>query len=634
LPDFDFRVLGPLEVLRDGEPVPLSPKQRTLLALLALRANAPVAQRELIDMLWQADAPPTARAVVQNLVHALRQRLDRETVERTSAGYRLCVHRDSLDVERFRRLLRDASHAPAVSRAPKLREAVALWRGRAFTELVETPQARPALRRLEDERLTALEDLIDADLELGQYVGAIPRLEELVELHPLRERLWAQLMLALYRAGRQAEALASYQRARGRFVDELGVEPGLILRELQRAILVQDPALDDSKDALGTTLERAAAIIPREPRARAESLVEFGRALIRLGELRQASLTLEGAERLAETAHDRGIQERARLWRSHLTVFAHHGSFLDHLAVTESAARVFEELGDDAGAALSLSHQAHMLRDTGRADVGLELALRGVELATGAGDMACAAACRRIAAVCAAMGSSPVGNALALCERPGVDDDGQAPVWDVAVWLRGQSGHISAARVLYERQLQTLREKGLGLELAVGLARCAQAERAAGDLRRATTHLRAAHLLTRALGTEVAPVAAELASVLALQGMAREATELAEESRTHLNPTDRVAELAWRRATALVALCEGRHDEAVGLSDEARACADLTDWLTDRGETLEEAAAIRRTAGDNRGEREALECALALYRRKRNVVGVLRVDQALRVASA
>ena len=636
--ELEFRALGPLQVLRDGAPIPVTaPKQRTLLSLLLLRPNVSIAQDELIDALWKGRAPRTARASFQNLIHALRKLLGSEALLRTPTGYSLHAEPEAIDVERFRRLSGEARRLPTLERAATFRQALALWRGTAFGDLSSYPSAQGEIARLDEERSGALEDRIEADLELGEHTTLVPELEQLVAQHPLRERLWFQLMLALYRAGRQADALTSYRRADDAFVGSLGIEPGVVLRELQRAILVHDRTLDDPRRVLGSTLERAAAILPREPRERAESLLEYGSALIRIGELRQAASTLQASKRLSEAADERGLEERARILLSYLDVFAERGSLVEHLEVAESAEQVFEALSDDAGLALASLHQAHMLRDTGRAERGLARAERGVEFAGRSGDFECEAACRGMAAQCAAIGPMPVDDALAYCEGMEISLDVQRAfvVCDARAWLLAQLGRNDESRALYQRSLDDRRQRGLLLSLMVGMGQAALAERVSGNLDRAAELLRTDYELSRAENVrgELPVLAGELACVLALRGDVGEARRLGEESRSGSEPRDLLSGTLWRRALALVAAHERRHDETVGLLDEARAIADDTDWLTFRGETLEDAAFAYRLAGDTTRELEALHAALALYERKANVAGARRVRGAV-VASA
>ncbi len=186
----EFRVLGPLEVRREGELVPIrAPKQRALLGVLLLHANEPVAQEELIELLWGDDAPPSARASLQNQVHGIRRLLGAEVVERRPAGYVVHVESGRLDLERFERLVAEARHAEPRERAAKLRKALACWRGPALVEFPSEPFAQHEIARLEEERLSALEERIDADLHLRLHADIVAELEGLVERYPLRERL-------------------------------------------------------------------------------------------------------------------------------------------------------------------------------------------------------------------------------------------------------------------------------------------------------------------------------------------------------------------------------------------------------------------------------------------------------------
>jgi DNA-binding SARP family transcriptional activator len=240
----EFRVLGPLEVVEDGRPVPLDRRRlRALLAFLLLHANELVSSDRLIDEVWGPDPPKTAGASLQNYVSRLRKAIGAEAIVSQPSGYVLRVDPERLDLARFERLTAEARGAEPHERAEKLRAALALWRGPALDDLAFEPFARDEVGRLEEARLAALEDRIDADLELGAAATVVTELEELVEGHPLRERFYAQLMRALYRAGRQADALATYQAARDVLGEELGLEPGEELRALQQAVLRQDPAL-------------------------------------------------------------------------------------------------------------------------------------------------------------------------------------------------------------------------------------------------------------------------------------------------------------------------------------------------------------------------------------------------------
>ena len=240
----EFRVLGPLEVRVDGGPLPLGgEKQRALLALLVLNANRVVSRERLIDELWGDDPPETAVQTVQVYVSRLRKLFPAGTLltRRRATCWRPSP--EAIDLQRFERLVADARGADAERASRLLREALALWRGPALGEFGEEPFAQAEAGRLEDLRLAALEERIEADLSLGRHADLVGELETLVAANPHRERLRGQLMLALYRAGRQAEALEAYRDARAA-LDELGIEPSSALRGLEKAILVQDAALD------------------------------------------------------------------------------------------------------------------------------------------------------------------------------------------------------------------------------------------------------------------------------------------------------------------------------------------------------------------------------------------------------
>jgi len=248
----EFRVLGPLEVVADGEPVVLRrQKPRTLLALLLLRQGVVVSADRLVEELWAGRPPATARASLQNCVSQLRKALGADVVVTRAAGYVLDVRPEQTDVGCFERLIADARAAATVEeRAARLREGLALWRGPALADVTAGASLEVEAACLEELRVSALEEVIDAELELGCGAELVSELEQLIAKEPFRERPRAQLMLALYRAGRQRDALEAYQQARRMLVDELGLEPSGPLRELEQAILRQDAILDRATPAI------------------------------------------------------------------------------------------------------------------------------------------------------------------------------------------------------------------------------------------------------------------------------------------------------------------------------------------------------------------------------------------------
>jgi YVTN family beta-propeller protein len=240
----EFRILGPLEVVGDDGPVALGGgRERALLALLLLHANEVVRTDSLIEELWRGEPPASAAKALQVYVSRLRKRLGAEVVVTRARGYAVVVAHDQLDVARFERLVDEARGAGPLEAASKLRDALSLSRGPPLPELANEPFAQADVARLEELRLAALEDRIDADLALGRHSELVAELELLVARNPYRERLRRQLMLALYRSGRQTEALAAYREARRALSDELGLEPSSELKELERRILAHDEAL-------------------------------------------------------------------------------------------------------------------------------------------------------------------------------------------------------------------------------------------------------------------------------------------------------------------------------------------------------------------------------------------------------
>jgi YVTN family beta-propeller protein len=244
----EFRVLGPLEVVEHGQPVALGgPRQRALLAILVLRRGDVVSADRLIDLLWAERPPATAAKTLQGYVSHLRKALGHGVLLTRSGGYLLAATPEQVDAEQFEARVRDARDALAVGDAGRAREllvsALALWRGEPLADLAYERFAGGEVARLEEARLAALEDRIEADLALGRHRAVVGELEALVGVHPNSERLLGQLMLALYRSGRQVEALGAYRRGHRALRDELGLEPGPELRALEQGILTQDAAL-------------------------------------------------------------------------------------------------------------------------------------------------------------------------------------------------------------------------------------------------------------------------------------------------------------------------------------------------------------------------------------------------------
>jgi DNA-binding SARP family transcriptional activator len=317
----DYRILGPLEALDGERQLPLGgARQRAVLAVLLLHANETLTRDVIVDELWGEDAPPTAAKVLQNCVSALRKELPPDTIRTVAGAYGITLEPGELDRDRFERLFAEGRAAleagDSAEAAEQFRRALALWRGAPLSDFSYEGFAQDEIKRLEELHVAALEDRIEAELALGHHDELVPELEALVTRHPLRERLRGQLMLALYRAGRQAEALESYRAARRTLLAELGIEPGRALRELEQAILAQVPALDAAKrqQQPGLRPGRAAAS-PLEGRAQELELLEAGlddalagrgRLFVVVGDAGTGKTRL--ADELASSAKQRGTR--------------------------------------------------------------------------------------------------------------------------------------------------------------------------------------------------------------------------------------------------------------------------------------------------------------------------------------
>jgi DNA-binding SARP family transcriptional activator len=262
----DYRILGPLEAFDGERRLALGgTRQRSVLAVLLLHANEAVARDVIVDDLWGENPPPTAPKVLQNCISALRKQLPTgaDVLRTVGTCYALRLEPAELDRDRFEDALADGRAALAAGAAEeaaaRLREALALWRGPPLSDFTYERFAQDEIARLQELHVAATEERIDADLALGRHDELVPELEALVARHPLRERLRRQLMLTLYRCGRQAEALAAYRDARRALLGELGIEPTRALQDLERAILAQDAHLDAPAPALVLARGRRAA---------------------------------------------------------------------------------------------------------------------------------------------------------------------------------------------------------------------------------------------------------------------------------------------------------------------------------------------------------------------------------------
>jgi predicted ATPase/DNA-binding SARP family transcriptional activator len=346
--DMEFRVLGPLEVSSEGGLLDLGgAKQRALLAMLLLDANSVVSTDRLTDGLWEDDPPETAQKALQVHVSGLRKVLGKERVVTREPGYLLRVEAEELDLTRFERLREQG----------RLADALALWRGPPLSEFAARRFANADIARLEDARLACLEERIEQDLRAGRHAELTGELEGLVQENPLRERLRALSMLALYRSGRQAEALAVYQDARSALVEELGIEPGKALRDLHQAVLNQDPVLDlPPEDSSG---------------GRREQAEQRNRPTLPTGTVTLLFADVEGSTRLLYALGGERYQEMRTRTRELVRAAAeqHRGVEVD--STGDSVFIVFESAGDGVEAAAEI--QRSLLRESWTPDAAVLL---------------------------------------------------------------------------------------------------------------------------------------------------------------------------------------------------------------------------------------------------------------------
>jgi DNA-binding SARP family transcriptional activator len=627
----EFRILGPLEVRHDGRPLALGgPRRRAILALLLLRANKPVPFDVIVDEVWGADTPSTAHAALQNQASALRRLLGADRLVTEGAAYRLHVEPGELDLDAFEHLVAEARYAEREVRAALLTEALSIWRGLPLVDFPAEPFAQDEVVRLEELRLSVVEERIEADLASGRAEALVPELEQLLPRHPLRERLWAFLMLALYNSGRQAEALSTYRRAHEALIEEIGIEPGPQLKELQRRILLQQPGLGANDAGSDPLLLDAAALLPVDDRDRAKSLLDYAVALRRLGEYPRAAAAVEEAERRAGALGDRVLLARASLIRSTIEAFEQGGLLVDHLRHAEHAATVFGEAGEDGELAGALREKGEMLRDLGRAAEAVSALESSLAAAVSAGDRWQESISRNLLATALAFGPTSVADGIAACEAHLAALDWGMPgpigLWASLGELLAQIGRVDDGRqLLLEAQEACRQHKVLG-SLTYCLQAHARMEVMMNNLDDAEMLLREACELLDSVDNRggLCTARAELAYVIA-QHTPEDAERLAQASRRLAASDDFSVQVGSRRALGCLKPAGG----GLALLEEATALCAESDFLNLHAATLEDLANVRRAVGDGDGASAALHQALELYDRKGNIICSARVREAL-----
>jgi DNA-binding SARP family transcriptional activator len=626
----EFRILGPLEVRQDGRALALGgPRRRAILALLLLRANELVPFDVIVDEVWGDEAPATSQAALQNQASALRRLLGVDRLITEGAAYRLRVERGELDLHAFDELVAKAREAEPDARGSLLAEALSIWRGLPLVEFPAEPFAQDEVVRLEELRLSVVEEQVEAELAVGRAEELVPELERLLGRHPLRERLWAFLMLALYRSGRQAEALSTYRRAHAALIEEIGIEPGPRLKDLQRRILLQDPTVgrvDDGRDALLA----AAALLPIGDRERVSSLLDYAQALRRLGENARAVGALADAERRAWALGDRILSTRASLIRSDVELFEQGGLLRDHLRRAEHAASVFGEAREDAELAGALRIKGQLLRDLGRVEEAVAAFETSIAAAASAGDRWQEGMSRNFLATALVWGPKPVADAIASCEEHLAALEWGTPgpigLWASLGELQAQAGRIDEGRDLVLKAQERCRKAGVVGTFVYCLQALARIEVMLDNRDEADALLREACEILDSVDNRggLCFARAELAYVIGERD-AEEAERLAHASRHFAADDDLSVQVRWRRAVGRLKPTDGGHP----LLEEAAAMCAESDLLNLHAATLEDLASARRAIGDPDGATAALGDALGLYERKGNIIGVARVREAL-----
>ena len=488
------------------------------------------------------------------------------------------------------------------------------------------PFAQAEVVRLEEMRLLAIEDRVDAELALRRYARLAAELEGLVDQHPLRERLWRQLMLALYGAGRQAEALATYRRAHQAFAEELGIEPGPELKDLQRAILVQDPRLGSTRVEPADLLARAAPLLPsRTYTERAESLYAYGVALWRLGERERARGVLEQALEEAISSRDPGVRELIRVTLAADLCERGEIGRDEWLGTTQRAIAVVDGETNDRTMAKLRSEVGVALRDTGRAEESVDELERSLELSIASGDSGQEGWTRNQLAISLTLGPVSVRDALAHCEshlaalewgRPG-----PLGIWASLAVLHAQLADDDTAARFARRAVEAAHSSGVLVELAWIQRFVATSLEATGDDSGAEAGLRSGlEILAATQGTVAlsAGLNADLARLLARTRDADEARVLLESARAAVREDAILDRMAVLQAASLVNAAQGFTAEAADEAAEAVRLARTTDFPHLLAGALETLAALAR-------QPDALAEAASIYTKKGNIAAVDRL---------
>jgi len=640
----DFLLLGPLELRRRGATIDLGRgKRRALLVALLLRRNEVVPTGLLVEALWGDEPPTAAHASLLNHVSRLRGELGERTIDTRPPGYLIRTDPESVDADRFERLLGEAHGLRGAKRAARLRSALALWRGEALADVTLHGELAGEIEALEERRLHAVEQLFEQELELGRHAEVAAELENAVARYPLRERFLEQLMIALYASGRQTEALAAFDVARRRMRKDLGLDPGERLKRLQRAILVHEAPMSKRarQDVPLTVLQRVIEHAPGSYAERADFAYRLGIAFRSLGEVEYAREALLEARDIAVRADAVRVELRVELA---LATQDHSDGAVtpqEYRAWLEPAVAEFRKLGDEQGLALALLALGSVRCAQGEVAVGLELFHEAAEHALQA-----VGTSWPTGLILAAeggtlhFGPTPVGIAIARCneilETIPWGAPGPIGVYSSLGVLHAMAGDAGVGRQFAARAVAACEEYGMQTLLARTIGPWAAAvEELAGDLDAAKTILSRIYEAASATGnpTSLAFTAPSLARVAAALGRADDALAILDAARDRL-PNPNPDEGAWALAQGSALLQRGDAEEALSFAKRAVELAEHTDWLPERAATLELLGEVLLAAGRSHDAASAAAEALKLHERKENIIGGTRARALLERVSA
>jgi DNA-binding SARP family transcriptional activator len=576
----EFRILGPLEVGADGRLLPLgSPKQRALLGLLLVHANETVARDRLIEELWAETTPASVQSALHVYLSRLRRLLEAAgaggALVREAHGYRLRVEPAQLDANRFEVLVGEGSEALAAGKADvaaeRLREALALWRGPAFADLQSERFAITAGARLEERRLSAVEKRLEADLALGGDRELISELETLVAEHPYRERLRAQLMLALYRSGRQVEALRVYRETRRTLADELGLEPGKELKELEQAILRQDESIAASP----LRGSRVAEPVEGQPTQRAREVRKVVTVVF--------SDVVSSTE-LGETTDPEAVRRVMFRWYKAMAEELH--------AEANGALEAFEHLGDHAGLARAWELVADVHARDGKVSASQAALERAIREARKSGDLRLELRAETEMTSFLLHGPTAIDDAVAQTERALARARDQGDLSSVG-YLVGRLARLYAARGQFaEARMFHAEARSLAKETGAGHIfhgyHLALIEMLAGNPDAAEKAIRPELDALRKTGDKqrFAIHANVLGRVLCAQRRYDEAEDLSRESEQASAPDELINQVGWRVVRARVFASRGQLGSAEPLAREAITLAASGEYVESHANAL------------------------------------------------